>query len=316
MPNVLAIDDDPHVLNLLKLTFQGRGHNLFAVEGPHEVIPRIESTGIDAIILDIMLPDLSGWELLEAIRGHPKSRTVPVLVLSALTEVEHRVRALRSGADDYVVKPFHPEELLARIELLISRESRHRTELHGRIEVQPMAELLQNFELNSRSGVLEVVAPPFSGVLTLRRGRLQTAEFAGLEKNEAVLAMLDLGEGSFRFTPSSEDRREEGSTGSLESLQPLFMESAWIADELAKRLEHRVDDTAPLVTVRAMPAIPKELAAMPIVAVAAELVARPGLTPLDLMKRKISCPGKIRLALAWLAENGVLREVSEAVPAR
>ena len=69
MANILAIDDDPHVLNLLRLTFQDADHKLFFVERPHEVIPLIESMAIDAIILDIMLPELSGWELLPAIQG-------------------------------------------------------------------------------------------------------------------------------------------------------------------------------------------------------------------------------------------------------
>jgi two-component system, OmpR family, response regulator len=116
---ILIVEDDPETAAWLA---KGLGEHGFAVEtardGP-EGLYRATGGSFDAVILDRMLPGLDGLGLLRSLRA--AGRTVPVLMLTALGSVDERVRGLRAGADDYLVKPFSFEELIARIEALLRR---------------------------------------------------------------------------------------------------------------------------------------------------------------------------------------------------
>lgn len=125
-PRALVIDDDQAISSLLEFIFQRQG---YAVEVLHDGLKadeHISSDRIppDVVILDIMLPRVDGFALLRKIRQKPAWMEVPVLMLSALGDEQNIVRALDAGANDYVHKPFKPEELKARVRRLI-RERPH-----------------------------------------------------------------------------------------------------------------------------------------------------------------------------------------------
>ncbi|MCP4661873.1 MAG: protein kinase [bacterium] len=124
MAKILVVDDDPDILLTLRIAFEGAHHEVIATHDPDEVLLLAATKAPDAITLDVMMPEVSGWDLIERIRNHPRTQSIPVLMLTALGEVPNRVRGLRTGADDYLVKPFDPEELLARVERLIARNQR------------------------------------------------------------------------------------------------------------------------------------------------------------------------------------------------
>ncbi len=124
MAKILLVDDEPDILFTLRLSFEQEGHEVIATQHPREVLALVESEAPDALLLDIMMPEMSGWEVLAELRRRPEHRALPVVLLTALHDTADRVRGLRAGADDYQLKPFEPEELLARVEGLIARRPR------------------------------------------------------------------------------------------------------------------------------------------------------------------------------------------------
>ena len=122
MARVLVNDDDPQMVRFVARLLETSGHDVVATSDPREVPELARACRPDAIILDVLMP-VSGYELLAQLRDHADTAPIPILFLSGLSEGEDRVRGLREGADDYLVKPFEPAELLLRIERLISWRS-------------------------------------------------------------------------------------------------------------------------------------------------------------------------------------------------
>jgi two-component system, OmpR family, response regulator len=115
---VLVVEDEPDLLGSLLQALREDGYAADGAPDGEEGLYKAENYEYDAIVLDIMLPGIDGWELLRRLR---KSRKTPVLMLTARDAVRDKVRGLDTGADDYVVKPFDVSELLARVRALIRR---------------------------------------------------------------------------------------------------------------------------------------------------------------------------------------------------
>ncbi|MBT3040347.1 MAG: response regulator transcription factor [Candidatus Thiodiazotropha endolucinida] len=118
MPRILLIDDDQALATPLKEYFSLYDLELEAVTLPSEGLKRIEHTNPDLVILDIMLPEMDGFEVCRTIR---RQSSLPILMLTARGEVMDRVVGLELGADDYLAKPFEPRELVARIQNILKR---------------------------------------------------------------------------------------------------------------------------------------------------------------------------------------------------
>lgn len=112
MSRVLCIDDEPAILRLLNVVLNRDGHEAMSAADARTALSRIEDGSIDAVLLDLGLPDRDGLELLTAIQA---KSNVPVIVISARGDVQEKVAALDLGATDYVTKPFDADELLARL---------------------------------------------------------------------------------------------------------------------------------------------------------------------------------------------------------
>ena len=118
MPRLLLIDDDEHLGPPLAAFFARSGFELQQATRPSAGLARLREGGFDAAILDVMLPEMDGFELCRAIR---KESGVPIIMLTARGDVMDRVVGLELGADDYLPKPFEPRELLARIRAVLRR---------------------------------------------------------------------------------------------------------------------------------------------------------------------------------------------------
>jgi two-component system, OmpR family, response regulator len=117
---LLVVEDEPDLLTGLLRALRKDGYAVDSAADGEEGLHKAVSTDYDAIVLDVMLPRLDGWELLARLR---KTKATPVLMLTARDRSADRVRGLDSGADDYLVKPFDLPELLARLRALIRRSS-------------------------------------------------------------------------------------------------------------------------------------------------------------------------------------------------
>ena len=115
---ILVVDDEPAVRRTLRANLLARGYDVMAVETGEEALVHFDQHPSDLVVLDLMLPGLSGLEVCEALRAQS---SVPILVLSARGEEATKVKALDLGADDYLTKPFGIDELLARVRALLRR---------------------------------------------------------------------------------------------------------------------------------------------------------------------------------------------------
>ncbi|MBT0773761.1 response regulator transcription factor [Kineosporia sp. J2-2] len=116
---ILVVDDDPGIGELLVSALGFAGFEVSAVTGVPAALTAISGGRVDALVLDVMLPGLDGFELVQLLRS--RGDDLPVLFLTARDAVEDRVRGLRLGADDYVTKPFSVVEVVARLEALLRR---------------------------------------------------------------------------------------------------------------------------------------------------------------------------------------------------
>lgn len=119
---ILLVEDEEHLIDVIKLNLEAEGFIVKVADNGKKAIDRFFEERFDLIVLDIMLPYVDGIKVCEAIRLENKQ--IPILMLSAKSTVSDRVLGLKSGADDYLVKPFDLEEFLLRVQLLIKRNAR------------------------------------------------------------------------------------------------------------------------------------------------------------------------------------------------
>ncbi|WP_427005100.1 response regulator [Pseudarthrobacter sp. H2] len=125
MTGVLVVDDDPHLLKVLKIALEANGYTVTTAADGRSALLAVTQHPLELIILDLGLPDIDGTTVIRRIRSWNR---VPVLVLSARHTSDDKVEALDAGADDYLTKPFGPDELLARLRALLRRASEQHQE--------------------------------------------------------------------------------------------------------------------------------------------------------------------------------------------
>ncbi len=118
---ILIVEDEAALVTLLRYNLEREGFEVSEAGDGEEALLRAEETKPDLIVLDWMLPVMSGIEVCRRLRRKPDSRAVPIIMLTARGEEADKVRGLQGGADDYVTKPFSPVELIARIRALLRR---------------------------------------------------------------------------------------------------------------------------------------------------------------------------------------------------
>lgn len=118
MPKLLIVDDDAHIRELLKFFLKKEGFDLYEAADGIEAMTILEKHRVDLAIIDIMMPNMDGWQLCQEIRHFSN---IPILMLTAKGETSQKVKGFNLGADDYLVKPFEPIELVMRVKALLKR---------------------------------------------------------------------------------------------------------------------------------------------------------------------------------------------------
>lgn len=125
---ILIVDDDLESLKLIGLMLQRRGYEITAAHSGDQALIKAEAEKPDLVILDIMMPDLDGYEVCEQIRSNPHTAHLPVIMFTAKSLVGDKVAGFQAGADDYLTKPIHPAELASHVEALLLRSGQVRAE--------------------------------------------------------------------------------------------------------------------------------------------------------------------------------------------
>jgi two-component system, OmpR family, response regulator len=118
MSKILVVDDDPNIRELVGLFLRNEGFDVYQAADGLEALARLEAIKADLLIVDVMMPNMDGWELSRQVRA---SYDVPLLMLTAKGETAQKIKGFQLGADDYLVKPFEPLELVARVQALLKR---------------------------------------------------------------------------------------------------------------------------------------------------------------------------------------------------
>jgi len=168
---ILVVEDEQAIRELIAFTLEVEGYHVFTAGNGMEAFERFSTDKPDLVVLDLMMPSISGLEVLQQLR---ERSTVPVLILSALATEENRVRGLQLGADDYLVKPFSPRELVARIQALLRRAGM--AVPNSKVTVGPVTIDLGSREVFVRDEPVETTAKEFDLLAFLARnpGRVYT----------------------------------------------------------------------------------------------------------------------------------------------
>ncbi|MEW5869984.1 MAG: response regulator transcription factor [Chloroflexota bacterium] len=129
---ILVVDDEERMVRFIRLNLEHDGFRVIEAYNGSQAINKVRSNLPDLVLLDVMMPDLDGFEVLKIIR---EVSSVPVIMLTAKGEEDDRVRGLELGADDYITKPFSPRELVSRVRAVLRRTETTSVSTHGPIEV-------------------------------------------------------------------------------------------------------------------------------------------------------------------------------------
>jgi DNA-binding response OmpR family regulator len=121
---ILIVEDDRDLLRLLSFHLTASGYSVFSAENGIEAVETYASGRPDLVLLDILLPRIDGWEVCRRIRQEDPDRNTPIIILTALAEVENKLKGFALGADDYITKPFSLSELTVRVKRVLSRSLR------------------------------------------------------------------------------------------------------------------------------------------------------------------------------------------------
>ena len=190
---VLLIDDDPSTSSAIELMLGSEGFNVYATDLGEEGLDLGKLYDYDIILLDLNLPDMHGYDVLKKLRV--ARVTTPVMVLSGVAEMDSKVRSFGFGADDYVTKPFHREELVARIQAVVRRSKGHS---HSVIRVGKLLVNLDAKTVEAGEARVHLTGKEYAmlELLALRKGTTLTKEmflnhlYGGMDEPE--LKIIDV----------------------------------------------------------------------------------------------------------------------------
>lgn len=116
---ILIVDDEVHIRDIIRFRLQVEGFVTLEAKNGQEAKERIVNDKPDLVVLDIMMPDMDGWAVCDFARNQPESKDLPIVMLTARTEIKDKIHGMQVGANDYLTKPFSPNELVDRIKKLL-----------------------------------------------------------------------------------------------------------------------------------------------------------------------------------------------------
>jgi two-component system phosphate regulon response regulator PhoB len=176
---ILVVEDERDIAALVAYHLTKEGYRVRTAETGREALDAVQADRPDLVLLDLMLPGFSGYEVLHEMRRHPEIAEVPIVVLTARRDEADRVKGLEAGADDYVTKPFSPRELVLRVAAVLRRAQSPAVAGGGRtLRAGPITVDLNALRASSNGGELDHTPTEYRLLVTLieRRGRVQSRQ--------------------------------------------------------------------------------------------------------------------------------------------
>ncbi len=205
---VLVIDPDPKNLQILKETLETSGYDVATSGNGEEAWNILQMSKPDIIISEVDTPRLNGFQLLEKLQKDPSLSSVPLVFLTNRRNLEDRIKSLQTGVKDYMIKPLHVKEVLARVEMILRRIDRLKNEetessrkTVGRLEEQSVESLLEGYGVEKKSGILSLYDNHNrNGEIYFRDGSVVNARLGNFRAEKAVYQMLPWDRGHFIMT--------------------------------------------------------------------------------------------------------------------
>jgi uncharacterized protein (TIGR02266 family) len=236
--SVLVVDDDHSSREAAAKPFRDRGDTVRTASDGVDALAACLKDSPDVILSDVQMPRMDGWQLVRIVRSRPQLSQVPMLFLTRLRGEDERLKGYQLGVDDFVPKPSRPEELVARVDRVVSRMKRTATPknpqmLRGDLEQVSLASVLSFLELEKKTGILAVLSEQEARV-HIEDGRPLKVEIegdaTGGTSRQLLCRMLDWTRGQFEFEVAKVACEDEV----LATLTSILLEHARVSDEAAR----------------------------------------------------------------------------------
>ena len=208
-PKIVVIDGDPKNLQILRESLESANFQVTTTENGQEAWTAIQSLRPDIVVSEVDVPGLDGFQLLEKLQNDPLGVTTPMVFLTNRRNLQDRIKSLRTGVKDYMIKPLHVKEVIARLQMILRRietftkedSSESRRKIVGRLEEHDVEKLVESYGLERRTGVLSIYDQDNrNGEIYFRDGCVVNARFANFRAEKAVYQMLPWDRGHYIMT--------------------------------------------------------------------------------------------------------------------
>ena len=240
---LLLVDADPASVRVLEVSLKKAGFTVTTSADGQDALSKLELSAPDLILTDTRLPRVDGYELVRRIKDMPGLASIPIVFLTSQKSVEDKIRGLELGVEDYLTKPIFVRELIARVHLLLARQTHQRmstlaptsrrTHLSGDLADMGVVDLLQTFEMGRKSGTATLHDGELEAAIYFRDGKVVDAEHGKLRGEEAIYRCLIWTQGTFDVEFEPINREEVIFT----STQGLLMEGMRRVDEWGRLCE-------------------------------------------------------------------------------
>ena len=176
--HILVVEDEPDTAELLEFHLENAGYKVTITEDGYQALKKIHKLRPDLLILDLMIPEIDGFEVCRLIRKDPANESLPVMMCTAKSDETSKIQGLDFGADDYVTKPFSPREVVLRVKNLLKRsDSVNRTDIE-RLSIGKITIDKNSYEVRVEGELLELTATEYKLLVlfTERKGRVQSRD--------------------------------------------------------------------------------------------------------------------------------------------
>jgi len=177
-PKIMVVDDEPDALELIEFNLKQAGYDVVTAGDGAAALKKAHSASPDLVILDIMLPEIDGFEVCKLLRRDPATAAIPILMLTARAAEIDRVLGLELGGDDYVTKPFSPRELVLRVNKILERAAAPAKSKRDNFTIGDLHIDVPRHEVRWKGKAIELTATEFKLITLLaeRTGRVQSRE--------------------------------------------------------------------------------------------------------------------------------------------